>query len=476
MKSTHGHLIAVKEGWKIAHVYGSPYELGYAHGYLFSEELQKVKTVFPFVVSESLHVDMKTYFNRSVSLLKPSMMKDYPEYMEELRGISAGCRSRGVNLSVDYLISWNGLLSMYNVFGKKNAFRCSAFIATGGATENGEIVMGHNTHTDFITGKIQNIILYVTPKRGYPFVMQTSPGYIASGTDWFLCRSGIIGCETTISNLNYTPEFGSPYFCRIREAMQYGETLDDYVEIMKKKNAGDYACSWLLGNTVTNEIMLLEIGKKEVAIFRTTNGVYYGMNTAIDMELRGKETTDHDLYNLERSSGARNIRLNYLLNDLYYGKLNLEIGKKILSDHYDVSISQKKMNQNGICKHSEMESKHAVRSPKYPFGCTDGKVVNTQLAMKLQFIGRFGSCCGRVFDASKHIEENPMYLSWKPFLEDFPYTKWISIAYPAILKHTPALPFSNISHMSHSLHTSHTYHHRRTMSKNAQNKTQKRKR
>jgi hypothetical protein len=422
-----GEYIGKKEGWIIFHIYGEPYERGYAHGYLLSDELKDVKKKFEFIVKKELNQEFDVYYSKTVQLLKPILMENYPEYFEELRGISSGARKKGVDISIDYLIAWNGLLSMYNVFHKKDAYKCSAFIATGSATQTGEILMAHNTHTDFITGKIQNIILYVTPDTGYPFVMQTSPGYIASGTDWFLCGSGIIGCETTISRIDYVPEFGSPFFCRIREAMQYGDTLDKYVEIMKKENAGDYACSWMFGDVNTNEIMLLELGKKEFSVMRTTNGVYYGMNTAIDLNVRGMETTDRDLYNIHTSSGARNIRLNYLLNDLYYGKLNLQNAKSILADHYDVAQGKNIMNQRGICKHSEMESIEYARTPNYPFGCTDGKVVNSEMAREMTFLGRFGSCCGRIFDAKKHIENNPIYKDWKPFLENFPRTKWTKI-------------------------------------------------
>jgi hypothetical protein len=426
-KIIQGKWIDQKEGWKILHVYGSPYDLGYAHGYLLFEELKTVLKKFPFIVRKELNVDFDTYFNRSVQLTKPVIMNDYTEYYEELRGISEGCLSKGVNISVDYLIAWNALLSMYDIFNHKEAYKCSAFIATGSATEKGHIVMAHNTHADFITGQIQNIILYVTPEKGHSFVMQTSPGYIASGTDWFLCRSGIIGCETTISKSNYTPEFGSPYFCRIRQAMQYADTLDQYVEMMRKNNAGDYACSWLFGNIYTNEIMLFELGKKEFSVMRTTNGVYYGMNTVIDSKLRGLETTDNDLFNIDRSSGARNLRLNYLLNELYYGKLNVDNAKKILADHYDVSIGKTKMNQLSICKHSEMETEHYAKTPNYPFGCTDGKVVDSEMASHMKFIGRFGSCCGRSFDAKKHIEKYPIYHDWKPYLDNFQSTKWTFI-------------------------------------------------
>ena len=226
------------------------------------------------------------FMKKSNDLMKPIIQKQYPEFYNEICGISAGAKMAGKKISVDFLIAWNSYISLYYYFRGVAKEKCSAFIATGDATENGDMIMAHTTHSDYASGQLQNIILYVTPINGHSFVMQTSPGFIASATDWFLCSTGIIGCETTISKTNYKPKFGDPYFCRIRQAMQYGETLDEYVDIMSTRNAGDYACSWLLGDTRTNEAMLFEISLNYKNVKKTKNGFFYGMNSAIDNKLR----------------------------------------------------------------------------------------------------------------------------------------------------------------------------------------------
>ena len=253
--------------------------------------------------------------------------------------------------------------------------------------------------------------------------MQTAAGYIASGLDWFICSSGMIGCETTISEINYKPVFGFPYFCRIRPAMQYGDSIDSYNKIMLRDNAGDYACSWLFGNINTNEIGLLEIGLKKHNIKKTKNGLFYGMNSAVGDELRETETNDTTLYDLSDSSGARNYRFDQLLNNEYYGKINTENAKIILSDHFNTLENKDSMDSLSICRHSEYDN-NSKNHQNYPFGCVDGKVVNSQMAKTLSFDGRFGSCCGRVFKAKQFINKYPAYKKWKPYLVDFPYKKW----------------------------------------------------
>lgn len=433
----YGEIISKKEGWTVAHIYGSSYQRGFAHGYLLYKEMKETTDKFPFIVKNNYHVDLKTYLNVCNKEIKPVVMNNFPEFYEEIRGMVDGFKKRGLNITLEYIIGLNSFLSMDYYFPKKdsetqsNIERCSAFIATGDSTENGEIVMAHNTHSGFIIGDMLNIILYVTPAtgEGFPFVMQTSPGLIASSSDWFICSTGMIGCETTISDISYKAEFGSPYFCRIRKAMQYGQSIDDYIDYLIIDNAGDYACSWQIGDTKTNEIALIEIGLREHSVQRTFNGIFYGMNSPIDSTLRLKETSNRDIFDIQKSSGARNYRLNQLLNETYYGKINTSNAKKILSDHYDVFLHRNEKNSRSICKHCESDAVGDNRPPFYPYGCTDGKVVNSTMAKKLQFLGRFGSSCGRTFNAKEHLRKHPEFFKGlKDVLNDIPHYNWVLLS------------------------------------------------
>ena len=433
-KGICGSILESKEGWKTICVYGDPYDRGFAHGYLLREEFRRVLKILPFVVKTMLKVSMTEYMKKSNELIKPVIQEKYPEFFKEIEGISDGLKAGGIRATSDFIIAWNSYMTLYSVFldgsienqndQKSMVERCSAFIATGSATKDGKIVMGHTTHSDFATASLFNIIMYVVPMQGHPFVMQTSPGYIASVSDWFISTSGIIGCETTISSINYKPEFGTPFFCRIRQAMQYANTLDQYVEIMLHENAGDYACSWQFGDINSNEIMLFEIGLKTHAIQRTKDGIFYGMNSAIDKNLRTLETDDKDFDDITKSTGARNLRLNYLLNEKYNGRIDAKVAQLILSDHYDVFENKVEMNTRSICRHTELDPTPTKRPGYYPFGCTDAKVTTADMARQMSFMGRFGSACGRDFNVKKYIRDHPIFKEWQPFLTDFPKTAW----------------------------------------------------
>jgi len=427
--SIQGKIIDRRAGWIIAEIRGGPYERGFAHGVLLNKELARLKTALPFLVKKSFApVSFENYIKTSNRLIKPQIKRFFPEFFQELCGISAGALATGVDISTNVLIAWNSFMSLYSHFkdGPKRE-RCSAFIATGTATADGKIVMAHNSHCDMLSGQLANVVLRVYPNKGHSFSMQTSAGLIASVTDWFVCSSGIVGCETTIGAINYKPKFGVPFFCRIRQAMQYGNTLDDYAKIMLKRNAGDYACSWQLGNIRTNEIMLFEIGLKVHSIRRTKDGVYYGMNAAIDAELRDKETTDKDLLDVATSSGSRSVRLDYLLNKQYYGKIDAEISKVILADHFDVYLKKDEKNDVSICRHDYYNIDHKHKNTGELFGATDGKVLDSKMAHDMNFEGIMGSSCGVGFNKDQFVKKHPHYKEWGEHLENIPKHPWTKL-------------------------------------------------
>jgi hypothetical protein len=138
------------------------------------------------------------------------------------------------------------------------------------------------------------------------------------------------------------------------------------------------------------------------------------------LKLRNLETDDNDHDNVEESSGARNVRLDYLLNDKYYGKLDTKIAKQIISDHYDVMFHKENMSSRTVCEHCEDDE-----SCDYaPYGCMDAKVTDANMAKTMSFDGRYGSGCGRVFKVSQFIKAHPEYKKWAPVMRDITKYDW----------------------------------------------------
>ena len=146
-------------------------------------------------------------------------------------------------------------------------------MAVGDYTHDGKICCAHNSFDNFIDGQYFNTIIDIKPDKGHRILFQGAPGYIASQTDFFVNSKGFIGTETTIGGfIAFKNE--DQITVRIRNCMQYANTLDDYVEFLKKRNSGDYANSWLIADTKKNEIMRVELGLEFVNVERKKNGYF----------------------------------------------------------------------------------------------------------------------------------------------------------------------------------------------------------
>ena len=168
---------------------------------------------------------------------------------------------------------------------------------------------------------------------------------------------------------------------------------------------------------------MLELGLDINKISRTSDGLYYGANSAFDLKLRVLETNDSTHDNVESMSGARNIRLDYLLNDKYYGKLDTKIAKQIMCDHYDVMLHKENPSSRTICRHCELDETCDYN----PKGCTDAKVTDSSMARTMDFHGRFGSGCGRVFKVSPFIKARPEYKKWGAVMRDIKKHDWVRL-------------------------------------------------
>jgi hypothetical protein len=258
-----------KNGWKYISIKGKPKERGYAYGFLCANNFKEIQKTLKFLMLESYGMEWD-FFIKEISLdFKELTERDFKEFYEEMEGITEGCIANGCKTTIDEIIAWNFYCSIPYWYSSKSDNRvgkegggskdkCSAFIAVGDWTEDGKIVCAHNSFCDYIDGQFSNIILDMNPSEGHRFIMQTSPCWIWSGTDFFVTARGIIGTETTIGGfIPYEKKFPIGY--RIRKAMQYGNSLDEYCEILLHENSGDYANSWLFGDTNTNEILRIEL-------------------------------------------------------------------------------------------------------------------------------------------------------------------------------------------------------------------------
>jgi hypothetical protein len=270
-------------------------------------------------------------------------------------------------------------------------------------------------------------VLDLKPDKGARMLIQGFVGWIWSGSDFFVTSNGIIGSETTIGGF-FPFENNIPISCRIRNAMQYGRTLDDYVEMLLDGNSGDYANSWLFGDTKTNEILRLELGLRFHNTERTKNGYFIGFNAPYDPRIRNLECVNTGFDDIRRHQGARRVRLEELMDE-HKGKINMDIARKIISDHYDVYLHKENPCSRTICSHYDMDAREYMSDPTrpkpyQPRGSLDGNACDTTMAKNMSFSLRWGNSCGTPFDKNKFCNEHREWAYLREYLRDRPQQPW----------------------------------------------------
>ncbi len=452
MKLKHGFKFS-KNGWIYIHIEGKPYQRGFAHGKLLKKEIHDFsKSIFweqydSTGMSEALLLKLSNFYFKNI------IESDYPEYMEQLRGIS-----EGADISLDKIIFLNNIASFssalisleeykdqipnlteseYELISETSGSssikeggardRCTAFIAIGDYTHDGKIYCGHNIFDSFVSGQYFNIIIDEKPDNGNRFLYQAAPGYISSQGDFYVNSKGFIVTETTIGGFNKYKKL-HPIGCRIRKCIQYANTLEDYEDVLKNNNSGDYANSWLIGDTKNNEIMRIELGLKYVNVERKKNGYFIGFNSAYDPRIRNLECINTGYDDIRRHQGARKVRLEQLM-EKHKGKIDIEISKAILADHYDVYLNKINLSSRTCCSHYELDDRAFMSQadrplPFQPRGALDGCVSSSELANKMTLDARWGTSCGTPFIVDDFLSKHIQWKRFRPYLKDRPSQPW----------------------------------------------------
>jgi phospholipase B-like protein len=309
-----------RAGWIYLHIEGQPYERGYQHGHLMAREIPEYLARCAAELSAKADPDSWDQLRTTVNAL---FLRGFSqEILEEMKGIADGASDAGakwldrrVDL-VDIVVAnttvelgelgeampmtptgLEGLpLGAPSYFERKRDSamdHCSAFAATGPATRDGKMVIGHVTWWPLTLAEQTNVMLDVQPVKGHRILMQSYPGGIESGTDWYQNDAGMVLTETTIRQSPFNAA-GTPVAFRARDAIQYAGNVDEMVERLGAHNNGLYTNEWLIGDAKNNEIAMYELGTGRTKLWRSsknewfggTEGFYWGDNNAKDLGVR----------------------------------------------------------------------------------------------------------------------------------------------------------------------------------------------
>jgi hypothetical protein len=421
-------------GWIYLHIEGIPANRGFQHGYNLASEIAEEIRVRKVMWKYESSMEWPWLIERAQKMFAE---KIDPEALQEIDGISRGMNAAGFSTTRDELIAYNAFFELDWYWWPKELKRikdhtkspekqaCSSFIATGSMTTDGGIVLGHDTFFGYPLATAR-VIIDIAPEHGHRILMQTYPGWIHSGTDFFITDAGLVGSETTIGGFSSFDENGVPEFARFRRATQYANSLDEWCAIMRDGNNGAYANAWLLGDIRSGEIARLELGLKQVAFEKKTDGYFIGSNVAEDLKVLRLETDGNEV-SIHNSSVARRVRWKQLMAEKK-GKIDANAAKKLLADHYDVYAKKISPSHRTLCGHSEFDPAENGGTPFSPGGCFDGKIVTTALAHEMKFLARWGSACGTPFNAHDFLAAHPQFDWMDGILKDRPRQPWTEFA------------------------------------------------
>jgi hypothetical protein len=297
-------------GWIYLHIEGKPYDRGYQHGYLMSKEIPEYLKRCAFDLAGKADEQTWNAYRTSANAL---FLRGFDrEILEEMRGIADGANAAGAKwldrkLDLIDIVVANTEVEMSELASAMKMTptgleglhfdvptdRCSAFAATGVATRDGKMVIGHVTWWPQTLAEQTNVMLDIKPETGHRLLMQSYPGGIESGTDWYQNDAGIVLTETTIRQTPFNAQ-GTPVAFRARMAIQYSANIDDVVKQLGTRNNGLYTNEWLIGDGKTNEIAMYELGTSHTKLWRSskdqwfngTTGFYWGNNNAKDMDVK----------------------------------------------------------------------------------------------------------------------------------------------------------------------------------------------
>ena len=307
-------------GWIYLHIEGEPYERGYQHGQLMAREIESyIDRCAAMLDSKAKQAAWRGARVTAEALFLRGFDQ---EILTEMKGIAdgaaaAGAKVFGRNVDLMDIVTANTNVELRTLRSalpmtpsgleglgfeppeyaprKKSAQvtdHCSAFAATGAATADGKMVMGHITMWGLVLAEQSNVMLDIRPAKGRRMLIQSYPGGIHSGLDWYQNDAGMVLTETTIEQGPFRRE-GKPVAFRARNAIQYATNLDELTRLLSEDNNGLYTNEWIMGDGKNHEIAMLELGTHKSRLWRSskkewfggTEGFYWGCNNVKDRDV-----------------------------------------------------------------------------------------------------------------------------------------------------------------------------------------------
>ncbi len=261
-----------KQGQWELYVEGNPLQIGKVTGSLTQDLMQKQEAIFfnkvedlvPSKTQQYILRKFLAWYNRKMYLHIPE------EYKAEIYGLSQYSSSNFSEIGEPYLrlLYLHGAHDIGHAMQDLMLVGCSSFAVWGPKTVDGELLIGRNF--DFYAGDDfakEKIIAFVNPFEGHKFMSVTGGGMmgVVSGMNDQGLTVTINAGKSEIPLVAKTP-----ISIVTREILQYASTIDEAVEIAKKRKVF-VSEAIFVGSAKDKKAAIIEVAPDNFGVYEVAN-------------------------------------------------------------------------------------------------------------------------------------------------------------------------------------------------------------
>ena len=265
-------LLKNKQGQWELYVEGNPLQIGKITGSLTEDLMQKQEAIFfnkvedlvPSKTQQYLLRKFLAWYNRKMYLHIPE------EYKAEIYGLSQFSSSNFSEIGEPYLrlLYLHGAHDIGHALQDLMLVGCSSFAVWGDKTVDGELLIGRNF--DFYAGDDfakEKIIAFVNPSEGHKFMSVTWGGMmgVVSGMNDQGLTVTINAGKSEIPLVAKTP-----ISIVTREILQYASTIDEAMEIAKKREVF-VSEAIFVGSAKDKKAAIIEVAPDNFGVYEVEN-------------------------------------------------------------------------------------------------------------------------------------------------------------------------------------------------------------
>ncbi|NPV63125.1 MAG: hypothetical protein HPY61_10960 [Methanotrichaceae archaeon] len=373
-----------RNGIKVLHIKGSPYQMGYQHGFLLAEEIGLMINRTLLATAAYVAAQTGSDTKRAEELLRAGQQEAEPhlppELRQEMEGIADGAKGAGSDVTLSQVMLWNTNYDQWCIYCHPQyrqrdgsdasnsagsamtigpAGGCSSFCAWDDwAGGDGRLIFGKNEDNFNMPEQLDSRLLVVAdPSQGFGHAFMTYPGMV--GLDGGLNESGM-EMMTQLNSMQHESMKGCGIAVFTRLLLTYAGSLDQAIQIFRL-HPGCAGIAYQLADAGARKAAVVETSSDRIAIRHPMPEVkalwqtnhsncypgwmgYSGYNMVADQapvnELKDISTVEawqnslKDPYNFYVQAPSRFERYRQLIHE-HYGRITPETAMKILSDRYD---------------------------------------------------------------------------------------------------------------------------------------------